>query len=372
MSSKKVLSSREIIKNGAKIFHKIRWKYDIVVCPYCGSIHIKEYDGYRYKCNSCKNRFSDRTNTLMHGSKLSVGIWLYGLYEMFSNNFISSVSLSKKLGINQKSAWLLQTKLRYAMQQEDIKLTGVIAQDEMYVGGCLSNFHYRRKLELLRKNRLIHEEDTRYNKQAIFTLNSMIKAPVFGMCDDNHVILYNTPNPIKKEYIRKIYKRHCGKGNIVVSDESKLYEDWEKVTGSKIYTNNHHNNQYITANGLTSNAIENKFSWFKRGFSGTITHCTYTQLYLNEFCFRYNTRNMGTEDRFKKVVETTIGTHVTYKQIKQYNPLEGFISKRKQYKIQKTEKGMLKAIKSLFENGLISGDEIKYKNKIYYRKDFIK
>ena len=76
------LSVREIVKNGAEIFHKLRWYHGIVVCPYCCSVHIKEYDGYRYKCNSCKSRFNDKTNTLMHGSKLSVSTWMHAIYEM--------------------------------------------------------------------------------------------------------------------------------------------------------------------------------------------------------------------------------------------------------------------------------------------------
>lgn len=37
------LSTAEVIKNAEEIFHRIRWKNGIVVCPYCGSIHIKEY-----------------------------------------------------------------------------------------------------------------------------------------------------------------------------------------------------------------------------------------------------------------------------------------------------------------------------------------
>ena len=108
-----------------------------------------------YKCNSCKRRFTDKTNTLMHGSKLPVSVWMQAIYEMSVDNFISSVVMSKKLGINQKSAWLLMTKLRFAMPQDKVILEGIIAQDEMYVGGCLSNFHYSRKLDLLRKNHFI-------------------------------------------------------------------------------------------------------------------------------------------------------------------------------------------------------------------------
>ena len=183
------LSTAEVIKNAEEIFHGIRWKNGIVVCPYCGSIHIKEYDGYKYKCNHCKNRFSDRTKTLMHGSKLSIGVWMQAIYEMMVDNFISSNVLAVKLGINQKSAWLLQTKLRYSMEQDRWLLEGVIAQDEAYIGGCLSNYHYSRKWDLLRKGRFIEGNIDRYTKSEIYALNASLKQPVFGMNDGNKVVL---------------------------------------------------------------------------------------------------------------------------------------------------------------------------------------
>ena len=322
------LSTAEVIQNAAEIFHNLRWKNGIVVCPYCGSIHIKEYDGYKYKCNDCKNRFSDKTNTLMHGSKLPVSIWMQAIYELSVDNLISSVVLAVKLGINQKSAWLLRTKINYSLEQDKTILEGVVAQDEMYVGGSLSNYHYSRKWDLLRKGNYIEGNEKRYSKQALFALNSDLKQPVFGMTNGEKVVLYATPNPIKKEYIQQLYKSHA-RGGIVVSDESKLYLGWEKATGSELHCNNHHNNQYKTEDGYTSNAIENKFSWFKRGFTGRITHCKYHQFYLNEFCFRYNTRGLSTEERFEAVISSTIGKHITYRQIKEYKPFSQFTIKEK-------------------------------------------
>ena len=339
MTAKKhTLSTAKVIKNAEVIFNRVRWGYGIVVCPYCGSLHIAEYDGYRYKCNSCKRRFTDKTNTLMHGSKLPVSVWMQAIYEMSVDNFISSVVMSKKLGINQKSAWLLMTKLRFAMPQDKVILEGIIAQDEMYVGGCLSNFHYSRKLDLLRKNHFIKQDDYKYTKEKIFALNKALKQPVFGMTNGDKVVLYATPNPIKKEYIRKLYRKHAKRGSSVVSDESALYIDWEQATGSKLYTNNHHNNQYQTKEGLTSNAIENRFSWFKRGFNGKITHCKYHQLYLNEYAFRFNTKSLSTEDKFNQIISNSIGIHYTYNDIRNYNFQAMFISKKKLQEKEAKEK----------------------------------
>lgn len=333
------LTTRNIIENGEELFHSMRWKFGIVVCPHCGSLRITTKPHYHYRCMDCKSDFTDKTNTLMHNSKLPVSIWLQTVYEMVSDNFISSIVLAKKLGINQKSAWLMLHKLRFAMgeRMQTVKLSGgVIAQDEAYMGGCLTNYHYGRKIRLLKQNHLMTDEDKRYSKSAIYTLNSLLKFPVFGMTDSEAVVLYSTPNPVKKEYLHIIYKRHAHAGSITVSDESRLYDGWKKATGADIYTNNHHDNQYRTEEGYTSNAIENRFSWLKRGFGSRVTHCKnkYHQLYLNEFCYRFNTRRLKPLERFSDALALIVDSCVTCEEITHYNahkPFEKAEKKRNEH-----------------------------------------
>lgn len=367
MAIKNKLSTAQVIRDSAEIFHNIRWKLGIVVCPYCGSIHVKVYDGYHYKCNSCKNRFSDRTKTLMHGSKLPISVWMQAIYELSIDNFISSTVLATKLGINQKSAWLLRMKIDYSLPQDRYMLEGVVAQDEMYVGGSLSNYHYSRKWDLLRKGHYIKGDEKRYSKEALFALNSAIKQPVFGLNDGKNIVLLALPNRKKKEYLWGISKKHIKGGSITVSDESKLYDEWEHNTGNKLYTNNHHNNQYVTDNGLTSNRIENTFSWYKRGFGGRITHCKYHQFYLNEFVFRYNNRDLGTEDMFREMIGSTIGNHITYKQIREYIPYNEVLSMQELKHIEREEQKKLDNIKRTLECDLIASIEVNH--RIYRNGD---
>lgn len=363
----KTIDIRTIIEHGNELFHRMRYPDGIVFCPYCGCIEVVDYGNYHYRCKGCGVRFSDRTRTLLHNSKLSTTTWLHALYEMVNTNFISSVELSRKLSITQKSAWLIQAKIRYSMGMDDVRLQGTIAQDEMYIGGCLTNYHYGRKIRLLRENNLMGENDTRYTKSAIYALNSRLKQPVFGMNDGERIVLYATPNPIKSEYIHTIYKKHVVGDCVVVSDESKLYDDWEKVTGSPIYTNNHHNNQYKTEGGLTSNRIENTFSWYKRGFAARITHCKekYLQLYLNEFCFRVNHRTFSRSDLFESFFDVVCRDSVTYKDIRAYDAYACFGKNEKRRRHIYT----MSDIKMMIENNsLIS--TIKFGKTEYRREDF--
>lgn len=404
-NERKKLSVLELTRDAENIFHKYRWAQRdcegklntnevSVVCPYCGSIHITQIgNDYKYKCNSCKNRFNDKTRTLLHGSKLSVQVWMLGLYEILSTNYISSVELATKLGINQKSAWLMLSKLRYALDESDIVLCegeeqkgqDWISMDEAYLGGCLSNYHYSRKLRLLKERHFITDfsiEDAKkrgkrlYEKSDIYALNSSLKVPVFGMTDKNKAVLYATPNPIKKEYIREIYKGHVKGECLAVSDESKLYDGWTKEIGSPLVTNNHHNNHYITHSEtlhaqVSSNRIENRFSWLKRGFNGRITHCKYHQLYLNEWCFRFNTRDMSTEDRLGRAIEKMKlnnmkdekkWTGVTLALIRQSVPESRFEVKRAKNSLSPED------IEKIMSYGFISVLEVGHKK--YYREDY--
>lgn len=363
-------NTSHIIKHGEDIFHGLRWAYGIVVCPSCGSVHIKDLGHYHYKCNSCKNHFTDKTNTIMHHSKLSVGQWMQAMFEIIATNEISGNELALKLGISVKSAWYVHSKIKMCMSMDNIMLSGEIAQDEMYIGGLLGNWHYGRKLRELRTHGLLEEDERKYTKGAARKLAEIKRYPVFAMHDSNNVVMYAMPNPIRKEYIHGLFKKHVAANghSVVVSDESALYNDWEKITGVPIYTNCHSNNHYITANGLSSNKVENAFSWYKRGFTGRITHCKnkYLQLYLNEFCFRFNTRNMSMEDRWKMLVGMCVGKTITNNDITNYNSLNNFDVNRKWQRHIYT----LKDIKEMFEvNPII--DEMTLGKTTYYRKDFI-
>ena len=380
-NERRKLSVLEVTKDAEHIFHRYRWALGIVVCPYCGSIHVTQIGNeYKYKCNSCKNRFNDKTRTLLHGSKLSVQVWMLGLYEILSTNYISSIELATKLGINQKSAWLMLSKLRYALDENDIVLGNDsedwISMDEAYLGGCLTNYHYSRKLRLLKERHFITDfsiEDAKkrgqrlYEKSDIYALNSSLKAPVFGMTDKGKAVLYATPNPIRKEYIREIYKGHVKGECLAVSDESRLYDGWTKEIGSPLVTNNHHNNHYITHSEtlhaqVSSNRIENRFSWLKRGFGSRITHCKYHQLYLNEWCFRFNTRDMSTEDRLGRAIDKMKGARVTLALIRESVPESRFKIKRAKNSLAPDE------IELIMSSGF--AESIEDNHRKYYSKDY--
>ena len=87
--------------------------------------------GY-YLCKDCRKQFSVRTKSLMESSNLGFRTWLFAIYVMMTaRKGISSLQLSKELGITQKSAWFLQARIREETNGD--MLAGLM--DETYIGG---------------------------------------------------------------------------------------------------------------------------------------------------------------------------------------------------------------------------------------------
>lgn len=81
-------------------------------CPICDSGRIGQHSPGFYRCNACKEAFTVRTGTVMERSKIPLRLWLYTMYLMLtSRKGISSLQLSKEIGITQKSAWFLLQRL---------------------------------------------------------------------------------------------------------------------------------------------------------------------------------------------------------------------------------------------------------------------
>ena len=81
------------------------------------------------------------------------------------------------------------------------------------------------------------------------------------------------------------------------SDEWQGYKTVHKLY--KHYIVDHGHGQYVNGNAYTNN-IEGFWSILKRGLIGIYNHTSkkHLQRYVNEFCFRYNYRELDGKDRF--------------------------------------------------------------------------
>ena len=132
-----------------KWLERVRWNGK-PVCPKCGGtdkIKTRKAHSFSYICNPCRYTFTVKTNTIMHRSPIEVKIWAIAIYMvMTARKSVSSLQLSKELGITQKSAWFMVHRIREACKSGDFVLSDIVEVDETYIGGKEKNKHANKKL----------------------------------------------------------------------------------------------------------------------------------------------------------------------------------------------------------------------------------
>ena len=119
---------------------KARWP-DGFRCPRCdGHEHGLVYGRRlkRYQCRTCGHQATLTAGTIMQATKLPLTTWFQAFYLIGqAKTGISSLELSRHLGVNYDTAWLLHNKILRAMSDRDdaYVLRGKIQIDDAYLGG---------------------------------------------------------------------------------------------------------------------------------------------------------------------------------------------------------------------------------------------
>ena len=289
-----------------------RWTDGDVVCPYCGEHHCVKRTDSKFRCKACRKNFSCLVGTIFENTKLPLIKWFVAMYFISSNKKgVSSYQLSRDIDVTQSTAWYMLQKIRLLYPQSDSDaFEGTVECDEVYIGG---------------KEKWKHKSMRTPHTQGRSTKT---KTPVFGMMERSAIIndngeIENISNVhafvvenTNKATLQPIIQQFVIEGSRVITDELNAYNG----LGELGYTHtivNHGAEEY--ANGdIFTNSIEGFWSHFRRMISGCYHDVSdeHLQSYIDEACFRWNTRKMSESERFAHMFSTSIGMIYKWTDIK--------------------------------------------------------
>lgn len=284
-----------------------RWKGK-PVCPHCGGTHerIKARKGKRigyYWCNDCGQEFTVRTGTIFERSHVKLHKWIYAMYlTVTERKGVSSLQLSKLIGVTQKTAWFMQQRIREACGNEGGELLkGIIEADETYIGGKRPNMSNAKQKAL---------------KKAGAGRGTDGKKAVLGLRQRGGKTIALPVEDVTGKTLKAKIEKHVAKGSHVYTDETAAYKG---MKGYKHHSVNHSDRIFVGANDIHTNSIESVWAVLKRGLYGVWHHASTKHLhrYVNEATFRLNEGRCDehTNNRIDAMLHKAIGPRITYKEV---------------------------------------------------------
>lgn len=281
-------------KEAETMFAKVRWADTDgkPVCPHCGGLDA--YDcrrpngAPRWRCKACKADFSLTSGTLFAFHKMPLRSYLMAVV-IFCNEVKgkSALALSRDLGVQYKTAFVLAHKMREAMASEcrGVKLGGEgkeVAVDGGYFGGYIKPTNL---VENRRDRRLaINQNGKRKVVVVVRELNGRTIPATFN----------------SEAASLAFIKSRVEKGTTVQADEAA---SWDALNLSFPMKRINHQEAY-SFDGACTNAAEEFFSRMRRAEIGHYHHLAgiYLERYAREAAFREDRRRMSNGDQFKMVL----------------------------------------------------------------------
>ena len=288
----------------ARLYLEERRWHGSPTCPLCGAFEkITARTGKRigyYRCHDCAGEFTVRTGTIFERSHVPLNKWVYAMYLVVTaRKGISSLQLSKEIGVTQKTAWFMLQRIRDAFDDNDDPPFGGPAEvDEAYFGGRERNKHAHKKTNAGRgtvgKTAVVGAKDRDTGK---------VKARVVPRTD--------------RETLRLFVEDSVEYGATLYTDGATAYDNIaDLLNGIRHEAVNHNVGEYVRGQAHT-NGVESFWSMLKRGFHGTYHRISPKHLhrYVAEFAGRQGVRDMDTVDQMVFLVRGMSGKRLRYDEL---------------------------------------------------------
>jgi transposase-like protein len=221
----------------------------------------------KYQCKVCRYQSSLTSETVMHKSHLPLKTWFWAIYLVAGDKRgYSAVQLSQQLKLPYSTAWFLLHRIRNAMGQRDAEylLSGLVELDDTYFGGPTSGGKRGRGTEKSKVMVAVSKDSEgkpQYLKMQV--VPNLRSATVGTFAQDN----IQCGSIIQSDGLPSYRKP-------LAADYAHQYEVYDPASGFLHWLHTIIGNVKAAVNG-TFHGLDSR----------------HLQLYLNEYCFRFNRRH---------------------------------------------------------------------------------
>lgn len=273
-SIKKAMSYSQFLKRFpnekacAEYLYSIKWPNGFV-CPVCGHQHAYALNRPgRYQCAKCRHQTSLTAGTVMHRTHLPLTKWFWAIYLVACDKRgISALTLAGRISVSYETAWYLLRRIRKAMENRDARYTlgGIIEFDDSYFGAKIKG-----------------KEGRGAGNQGVFVAVGKDKEG-----RPQYLKMLTTPN-IQSLSVKKFVDENLETGSVVETDG---FNSYRKPLASN-YTHQIENFSPDSEHLKWLHRIIGNAKAFINGtYHGTSTK--HLQMYLSEYCYRFNRRSFG-------------------------------------------------------------------------------
>lgn len=301
-AASRTLSLREIYKGGEDAayatFCKMRWPETDgeAICPDCGCCEAYTITTRRkFKCKGCYRQFSVTSGTIFASRKMAFVDLLAAIcITVNASKGVSMIQLSRDLGCQYKTAFVLAHKLREAMAAE--VQTGEVLNGHVEVDGAFFGGHIRpANLKADRVDRRRKEHQTGRRRVVVVMRERLGRTlPVVTMAEADGVVLVN-------ENVSRMATLSADEA----SHWDMLHAGWsvDRVNHSEVYSDH----------GKHTNWAESYFARLRRMVQGQHHHVSpkYLHQYANQAAWLEDNRRTDNGTLAQIVVSNAMGAPVS-------------------------------------------------------------